>query len=261
VDGVTTVLEGQKVSKTFGGAVALTSLDFHLRQGEILGLIGPNGAGKTTLINIVSGHLRAGTGEVKLHNRVISSLPAHEIAQAGIARTFQTVRPFMGMTVEENILVGAFFGATRRVENRHSRQRVDDALAFLSLTSQRHDPVDALTIADRKRVELARALAMEPQVLLLDELMAGLNASEMDRTIGLVREINGLGVSLIIVEHVMEAVVGLCERVMVLHHGEKIADGPTRAVLDDSRVIEAYLGSRYRDRLRSLEGKRQGHVE
>ena len=249
------VLEGHNVGKTFGGAVALTSLDFHLVHGEVLGLIGPNGAGKTTLINIVSGYLRASSGTVTLRDRVISSLPAHEIARAGIARTFQTVRPFMGMTVEENVLVGAFFGAARRTDDRHPRQRVDDALAFLSLTSRRDDPVNALTIADRKRVELARALAMEPQVLLLDELMAGLNASEIDQTIALVRDINRLGVSLIIVEHVMEAVVGLCQRIIVLHHGQKIADGPARMVLDDGRVIDAYLGSRYRDRVRGLEGK------
>ena len=248
-----TVLAGHHLRKTFGGAIALAGLDFHLRQGEILGLIGPNGAGKTTLINIVSGHLRASTGDVSLHGQVISSLPAHEIARAGIARTFQTVRPFVGMTVEENVLVGAFFGAARRLHERHPRRRVEEALAFVSLMSRRRDPVDVLTIADRKKVELARALAMEPQVLLLDELMAGLNPGEMDGTMALVRQINALGVSLIIVEHVMAAVIGLCERVMVLHHGEKIADGPTRAVLDDRRVVEAYLGSRYRPRSRTAE--------
>jgi branched-chain amino acid transport system ATP-binding protein len=255
VDAVTTVLAVQKIRKIFGGTVALTDLDIHLRHGEILGLIGPNGAGKTTLINIVSGHLRPETGEVRLHDRVITSLPAHEIARTGIARTFQTARLFMGMTVEENVRVGAFFGAARLGKDRDTHKRVDDALAFLSLTSRRHDRVEALTIVERKRVELARALAMEPQVLLLDELMAGLNASEMDGTIALVREINRLGVSLIIVEHVMEAVVGLCERVIVLHHGQKIADGPTRTVLDDSRVIDVYLGSRYRDRLRPAATK------
>jgi branched-chain amino acid transport system ATP-binding protein len=250
---VTTLLETQQVRKTFGGSVALASLDFSLGEGEILGLIGPNGAGKTTLINIVSGHLRAATGEVRFRDRVISALPAHEIARTGIARTFQTVRPFMGMTVEENILIGACFGSARSRHTRRPGHRVEEALSFLGLTSRRHDPVQALTIADRKKVELGRALAMEPQLLLLDELMAGLNASEIDTTIGLVRQIHRFGVSLIVVEHVMEAVVGLCERVMVLHHGEKIADGPTRAVLDDSRVIEAYLGTRYRDRLRNLE--------
>jgi branched-chain amino acid transport system ATP-binding protein len=250
---VDTVLAGRNLRKTFGGAIALAGLDFHLRQGEILGLIGPNGAGKTTLINIVSGHLRASNGDVSLHGQVISSLPAHEIARAGIARTFQTVRPFLGMTVEDNVLVGAFFGAARRLHERHPRRRVEEALAFVSLMSRRRDPVDALTIADRKKVELARALAMEPQVLLLDELMAGLNPGEMDGTMALVRQINALGVSLIIVEHVMAAVIGLCERVMVLHHGEKIADGPTRAVLDDRRVVEAYLGSRYRHRSRTAE--------
>jgi len=248
-----TILAGRNLSKTFGGAVALAGLDFHLCQGEILGLIGPNGAGKTTLINIVSGHLRASSGDVSLHGEVISPLTAHEIARAGIARTFQTVRPFVGLTVEDNVLVGAFFGSARRLHERHPRRRVDEALAFVGLISHRHDPVEGLTIGDRKRVELARALAMEPRVLLLDELMAGLNPGEMDEAMALVRQINALGVSLIIVEHVMQAVIGLCERVMVLHHGEKIADGPTRAVLDDSRVVEAYLGSRYRDRSRTAE--------
>ena len=244
---MTTLLEGRGIRKTFGGLVALADVDFELREGEVLGLIGPNGAGKTTLINVVCGHLRATGGAVRLGERVISARPAHEIARAGIARTFQTVRPFMGMTVEENIQVGALFGAVRRHGPR-PRERVDDILGFLGLTRRRHDTVQALTIADRKRVELGRALAMDPRVLLLDELMAGLNAREMDGAITLVREINRLGVSVIIVEHVMEVVVGLCERVMVLHHGTKLADGPTRAVLDDGRVIEAYLGTRYRDR-------------
>jgi branched-chain amino acid transport system ATP-binding protein len=252
---MTAVLAVQKISKMFGGTVALTDVDVRLQHGEILGLIGPNGAGKTTLINIVSGHLRPDTGAVQLHDRVITSLAAHEIARAGIARTFQTARPFMGMTVEENVCVGALFGAARGGEDRDPHKRVDEALAFLNLTSRRYDPVDALTIVERKKVELARALAMEPQVLLLDELMAGLNASEMDGTIALVREINRLGVSLIIIEHVMEAVVGLCERVIVLHHGQKIADGPTRTVLDDRGVIDAYLGSRYRDRFRRFAAK------
>jgi len=251
---VTTILEGRKLVKTFGGAVALARVDFQLREGEILGLIGPNGAGKTTLINVVCGQLRAASGAVRLRGTTISALSAHEIARAGVARTFQTVRPFRGMTVEENIAVGALFGSAHRSGGRPRRQRVEDVLAFLRLSPRRHDPVHALTIADRKRVELGRALAMEPDVLLLDELMAGLNASEIDEAMGLVREVNRLGVSLIIVEHVMAAVVGLCERVLVLHHGEKIAEGATRAVLDDEQVIEAYLGSRYRERLRIADG-------
>jgi branched-chain amino acid transport system ATP-binding protein len=244
------VLTGRGINKRFGGSVALCDVDFHLGEGEILGLIGPNGAGKTTLINIVSGNLRADAGTVSLNGRTIDGLPAHQIAKLGVARTFQLVRPFLGMTVEENILVGALFGRARGVNRLAWRERkLEEILEFLDLRRRRSDAVGNLNIPERKKVELARALAMEPSVLLLDELVAGLNPMEMESLMGVVRQINRQGVSLLIVEHVMRVVTGLCDRVIVLHHGQKLADGPTDRVLSDRQVAEAYLGKGYVERL------------
>jgi len=248
---MTHVLTARGINKRFGGSVALHDVDFHLGQGEILGLIGPNGAGKTTLINIVSGYLRADGGEVSLNGRDIGRLAAHRIANLGVARTFQLVRPFMGMTVEENVLVGALFGRTRDSINLVRRgRRLEKILSFLDLQQKRSDPVVSLNIPERKRVELGRALAMEPSVLLLDELVAGLNATEMRGLMEIVREINCQGVSIVIVEHVMQVVADLCDRVIVLHLGQKLADGPTNRVLSDRQVAEAYLGKSYVERYR-----------
>ena len=246
------LLTARRISKRFGGSVALSDVDLELREAEILGLIGPNGAGKTTLINILSGTLRASSGEVRFQDRAIDGWAAHEIARLGVARTFQLVRPFMGMTVEENIVVGALFGRARGHRDRRGRgQRVEEILTFLGLERRRADPVRVLNIPDRKRVELGRALAMEPSVLLLDELVAGLNPTEVESLLEVVRAIHRQGVSLVIVEHVMRAVFGLCDRVMVLHHGRKIADGPTELVLNDPQVVEAYLGRSFVDRFSS----------
>ena len=243
------VLTARRINKRFGGAVALRDVDFRLCEGEILGLIGPNGAGKTTLINILSGNLRADTGQVSLNGRAIDRLAAHKIASLGVARTFQFVRPFLGMTVEENILVGALFGRGRDSISPTRRAReLDDILEFLDLQRRRSDPVESLNIPERKKVELGRALAMRPSVLLLDELVAGLNPTEMKSLMAVVRRINQQGVSLLIVEHVIQVVAGLCDRVIVLHHGQKLADGPTDRVLSDRQVVEAYLGKSYVER-------------
>ena len=243
------VLTARRINKRFGGSVALRDVDFRLCEGEILGLIGPNGAGKTTLINILSGNLRADTGQVSLNGRAIDRLAAHKIASLGVARTFQFVRPFLGMTVEENILVGALFGRGRDSISPTRRAReLDDILEFLDLQRRRSDPVESLNIPERKKVELGRALAMRPSVLLLDELVAGLNPTEMKSLMAVVRRINRQGVSLLIVEHVIQVVAGLCDRVIVLHHGQKLADGPTDRVLSDPQVAEAYLGKSYVER-------------
>jgi branched-chain amino acid transport system ATP-binding protein len=243
------ILTGAGLGKQFGGTVALAEVDFVLMEGEALGLIGPNGAGKTTLINVISGHVRPSSGEVRFRDRRIDRLEPHRIARLGITRTFQVVRPFLGMSVEENILVGALFGCARHQTDRDARAvRIDEILALVGLSQRRRDPVLALNIADRKRVELGRALAMEPSVLLLDELVAGLNPTEMAELIEVARTINRAGVTLVVVEHVMPVVVGLCRRVMVLHHGRKIADGPPDRVLGDGQVVEAYLGKSYADR-------------
>lgn len=243
------VLTARGINKRFGGSVALHDVDFLLCEGEILGLIGPNGAGKTTLINILSGNLRADTGQVRFNGRAIGRLAAHKIASLGVARTFQFVRPFLGMTVEENILVGALFGRGRDSISPTRRAReLDEILEFLDLQRRRSDPVESLNIPERKKVELGRALAMRPSVLLLDELVAGLNPTEMKSLMAVVRRINRQGVSLLIVEHVIQVVAGLCDRVIVLHHGQKLADGPTDRVLSDRQVAEAYLGKSYVER-------------
>ncbi len=247
-----TVLTARGINKRFGGTVALRDVDFHLDAGEILGLIGPNGAGKTTLINIVSGNLRADAGDVSLNGLTIGHLAPYHIARLGLARTFQFVRPFLGMTVEENIRVGTLFGRERGSSNGARRgQKLEEILAFLDLRRRRFVRVESLNIPERKKVELGRALAMEPWVLLLDELVAGLNPTEMESLMAVVRQINRQGVSLLIVEHVMRVVAGLCDRVIVLHHGQKLADGPTERVLNDRQVAEAYLGRSYVERLRN----------
>jgi branched-chain amino acid transport system ATP-binding protein len=192
-----TVLTARGINKRFGGTVALRDVDVHLGAGEILGLIGPNGAGKTTLINILSGNLRADTGDVSLNGLTIGHLAPHHIARLGLARTFQFVRPFLGMTVEENILVGTLFGRERGPSNGARRgQKLEEILAFLDLQRRRFDRVESLNIPERKKVELGRALAMEPSVLLLDELVAGLNPTEMESLMAVVRQINRQGVSM-----------------------------------------------------------------
>ncbi len=252
------ILQGRGVSRWFGGVRALLEVDLDLQPGEILGLIGPNGAGKTTLINVVSGALRPSAGTVAFRGRPIHHLAPHRIAELGIARSFQVSRAFLGMTVEENVLVGAIFGRAEDGGARRAREErlraVDHILELIGLAGRRHDLVQALNVPDRKRVDLGRVLAMQPEVLLLDELMAGLNPSDMEGLLALVREINRQGASLIVIEHVMRVIVDLCDRVMVLHHGQKIADGPPHQVMEDALVLKAYLGPRFREKIAAAEG-------
>jgi branched-chain amino acid transport system ATP-binding protein len=237
------LLRGASVSRFFGGVRAVDSVDFHLARGEVLGVIGPNGSGKTTLINLITGNLRPSLGEIRFRGRVISRLPAHRIARLGIARSFQVSRAFLGMTVEENILVGALFGSSPASRGRRKRvPEVESILKFIGLEGRRGDPVQALNVPDRKKVDLGRALAMKPEVLLLDELMAGLNPTDTEHMIGVIRAIGSRGVTLVIIEHMMSVIVSLCSRALVLHHGQKIADGPVGDVMHDRTVLEAYLG-------------------
>ncbi len=237
------LLEGVSVSRWFGGVRALDRVDFHLARDEVLGVIGPNGAGKTTLINLISGNLQPSSGEIRFRGRVISSFPAHRIARLGIARSFQVSRAFLGMTVEENVLVGALFGSPPAAGARRDRaQEVGAVLDFLGLGGRRLDRVQVLNVTDRKKVDLGRALAMNPQVLLLDELMAGLPPGDTEEMMAVIREIRRRGVTLVIIEHVMNVIVSLCSRVLVLHQGRKIADGPVRDVMRDRGVLAAYLG-------------------
>jgi len=240
------MLEAQGVTKRFGALAAVDSVDFAIEQGEILGLIGPNGAGKTTLVNVMAGSEPITAGTVYFKGRNITAWPAYKVAEIGVGRTFQVPKPLERMNVLENVMVGALFGrAHRNREMRQVREVANQTLQWVGLEGKANFAVGALTVADRKRVELAKALAMDPELLLLDEVMAGLNPVEIEKVMDLIRQINAQGMTILVIEHVMKAVMGLCNRILVIHHGKRIAMGTPQAVCDDDRVIEAYLGEKY----------------
>jgi branched-chain amino acid transport system ATP-binding protein len=243
VEETVIILEVEKLSKSFGGVRAVFDLDMAVKEGEILGLIGPNGSGKTTFFNLVSGLLKPDKGEIRLLDREITGMKPHKICEAGIARTFQIVKPFFRLSPLENIMVGRAYGGSEQAKNREeARNDAEGILAFTGLAGKRVPMAGMLNLIDRKRLEIGRALATRPKLLLLDEVMAGLNTSEIEEAMDFVKKIRNTGITIIVVEHVMKAVLGVSDRVVALNVGEKIAEGTPAEIANNQQVIDAYLG-------------------
>jgi len=230
------------LSKRFGGLRAVQDVSFSVQEGETVALIGPNGAGKTTSFNLITGYYRPDTGSVTAFGRDIVGLPPHDVCAHGLARTFQVARPFGGMTVLANVMTGAF------LRNKHidaARKRASEVIAFVGLSAKEHSAARDLTTIDQRRLEMARALATEPRLLLLDEVMAGLNPSEIDQAVALIGKLSKLGLTIVIVEHVMRAIMAVAQHIVVLDHGQKIAEGNPDQIVANQEVIRAYLGTGY----------------
>jgi branched-chain amino acid transport system ATP-binding protein len=236
------MLEVENLSKSFGGLVAIGNLNFTITEGEILGLIGPNGSGKTTLFNLITGLLKPDAGKIRFYKKDIAGIAPHKICQGGIARTFQLVKPFARMSTLQNVMTGRAYGREPARNIKQARLESEEILAFTGLARKKVPMAAMLSLVDRKRLEIARALATKPKLLLLDEMMAGLNPTETEDAMNLVKKIRDSGITLIVVEHVMRAVLGISDRVIVLNVGKKIAEGTPQEVASNRQVIEAYLG-------------------
>ena len=236
------ILEGEGVTKYFGGLAAISNVDFHVDRGEIVGLIGPNGAGKTTLFNLISAALPLHSGVIRFKGEKITGLKPHRICRKGVARTFQSVKVFANMPVLGNVMLGSLFGTLSGMSSADGTKEAMESLEFVGLSAMKAIPAKDLTLANQKRLEVARALATKPELLLLDELVAGLNATETAQVMELVTRIRDRGITILMIEHVMKAIMSICDRILVLHHGVKIAEGTPKEITNNQTVIEVYLG-------------------
>ena len=236
------ILEGEGVTKFFGGLAAVSKVDFHIDQEEIVGLIGPNGAGKTTLFGLISAEHTPKSGSITFKGKNITGLKSHQICRQGLARTFQSVKIFPNMPVISNVALGANFGTAERMTSAQADEEAAKLLDFVGLSEMAAARAGDLTLVNQKLLEVARALATKPDVLLLDEIMAGLNSTETAQAMDLVSKIRARGITIFMIEHVMKAIMSICDRIMVLHHGEKIAEGTPKEIANSKTVIDVYLG-------------------
>ena len=241
-DKKTPLLEIESLNKNFGGLTVTKNLNMIVEEGQIFGVIGPNGAGKTTLFNQISGYILPDSGKIKFQQKDITKLPPHIVCMLGIGRTFQIAKPFATKSVLYNVAVGAFARTSNRKE---ALERAEQVIEQMGLGKRKDAQAKSLTIADRKRLELAKALATQPKLLLLDEIMAGLNPSEVEEAIHLIKDIRASGITILLIEHIMQAVMALCEHVLVINYGEKIAEGTPEYVTAHPEVISAYLGDEH----------------
>lgn len=246
----TPVLEARGLGRRFGGLQAVSDVSFSVPEGQVLGVIGPNGAGKSTFINLVTGHIKPSEGHVLIDGVDLTGAKPWTIAQARVARTFQIVKPFRGMTVRENVAVGVLYGTQATHVMSQALASADEVLEEVGMGGLGDRSPSELSVADARRLEFAKALALRPRLLMLDEVMAGLRPSEIEPSLELIRDLKARGVTIIVVEHVMKAILAVSDRVLVLHQGKILTQGDPRQVLDDPRVIEAYLGHRYAKRVK-----------
>ncbi len=240
------MLRVENLTKSFGGLIALRNVSFHVKKGEITGLVGPNGAGKSTLLNMVSGVYGPDYGSIEFNGRDITNASPYKICRMGVAKTFQLVQSFPEMTAHQNVTVGALFGSYKGINLDEAREKASLTLDFVGFSRDKfHNPVKNLNVVELRFIQLARALATEPNLLLLDEVTTGLNPSESKKAVDLIEKIRDMGVTILMVEHVMRVIMSLSKRIIVLHHGEKIAEGSPKEISSNQMVIDAYLGERF----------------